>query len=88
MGRKKNSEKWAQAQLDRMTAELEKEEVGARRRVIDVLNEIGCQYRDEEDSPIIFRYNGKEFAIFADNEKYHIEVYCWFVCGVELIYKD
>ena len=49
--------------------------IGTRDLVFQTLRRIGCEYREEEDNRILFRYQGEPFLIIATNDSYFIEVY-------------
>lgn len=49
--------------------------IGTRDLVFQTLRRIGCEYREEEDNRILFKYQGEPFMIVATNDSYFIEVY-------------
>ena len=51
------------------------EKIGTRDLVFQTLRRIGCEYREEEDNRILFKYQGEPFMIVATNDSYFIEVY-------------
>ena len=51
------------------------EKIGTRDLVFQTLRRIGCEYREEEDNRILFRYQGEPFMIIANDGSFFIDVY-------------
>ena len=60
--------------LDRMTKE-DLEEIGTEELVIAVLKKIGCQPETNEEGHIVFKYQGDDFYIAAEEENRFIMIW-------------
>ena len=51
------------------------EMIGTRDLVFQTLRRIGCEYREEEENRILFKYQGEPFMIIANDNSFFIDVY-------------
>jgi len=49
--------------------------MGTRDLVFQTLRRIGCEYREEEENRILFKYQGEPFMIIANDNSFFIDVY-------------
>lgn len=49
--------------------------MGTRELVFQTLRCIGCEYREEEENRILFKYQGEPFMIIANDNSFFIDVY-------------
>ena len=49
--------------------------MGTRELVFQTLRRIGCEYREEEENRILFKYQGEPFMIIANDNSFFIDVY-------------